>query len=165
MRVLGIDPGLANTGVGLVSGKGHSVESFSCGTITTRPDFSTSERLGIIYEQILKIITEFEPDMMVVEDIFTLGSYPKSAISLAKVTGAVLVAGRYCHIEVVEVAVREAKKVLTGNGAASKAQLELAVRQRLNSKVPIRPSHASDALALALIGLYRGKALIKKPIQ
>jgi crossover junction endodeoxyribonuclease RuvC len=58
-------------------------------------------------------------------------------------------------VQITEVAVREAKKVLTGNGNASKMQLEKAVRHRLKMAEPIRPYHASDALGLALIGLYR----------
>ena len=69
--------------------------------------------------------------------------------------GVIVLAGQQAKIETKEIAVREAKMVLTGNGGASKAQLEKAVRQALRSAQPIRPSHASDALGLALIGLFR----------
>ena len=94
---------------------------------------------------------------MVVEDIFSLQKYPKSGITLGKVTGVILLAGSHVNVSVTEVPVREAKQVLTGNGNASKMQLEKAVRHLLNLRDPIRPYHASDALGLSLIGLYRYK--------
>ena len=92
---------------------------------------------------------------MVIEDIFSLQKYPKSGITLGKVTGVILLAGYQVDVPVTEVPVREAKQVLTGNGNASKMQLERAVRHLLNLSDPISPNHASDALGLALIGLYR----------
>jgi len=92
---------------------------------------------------------------MVVEDIFSLQKYPKSGITLGKVTGVILLAGNQLDLPVIEIQVREAKQILTGNGNASKIQLESAVRHFLNLTTPIRPYHASDAIGLALIGLFR----------
>jgi len=66
-----------------------------------------------------------------------------------------MLAGCRAGVSSIEIPVREAKKVLTGNGSASKIQLEESVRHRLNHKTPIRPYHASDAVGLALIGYYR----------
>jgi crossover junction endodeoxyribonuclease RuvC len=71
------------------------------------------------------------------------------------VAGVVMLAGCRAGVSSIEIPVREAKKVLTGNGSASKMQLEESVRGRLNHKTPIRPYHASDAVGLALIGFYR----------
>ena len=92
---------------------------------------------------------------MVVEDVFSLAKYPKSGIGLGQVAGVVMLAGCRAGVSSIEIPVREAKKVLTGNGSASKIQLEESVRHRLNHKTPIRPYHASDAVGLALIGYYR----------
>jgi crossover junction endodeoxyribonuclease RuvC len=92
---------------------------------------------------------------MVVEDTFSLQKYPKAGITLGKVTGVILLAGQQCNMPVMEIAVREAKQTLTGNGNACKVQLEKAVRHFLKLKTPIRPYHASDAIALALTGLFR----------
>ena len=92
---------------------------------------------------------------MIVEDIFSLRQYPKSGITLGKVTGILLLAGCRSNIPVREIPVREAKQILTGNGNADKKQLEKTVRGILNIETPIRPLHASDAMALALIGLFR----------
>ena len=98
---------------------------------------------------------------MVVEDIFSLNRYPKSGITLGKVSGVVLLAGVQVDVPTAEVPVREAKQILTGNGNAAKSQMEKAVRSLLNATVPIKPDHASDALALALIGLFRNRKLLR----
>jgi crossover junction endodeoxyribonuclease RuvC len=74
---------------------------------------------------------------------------------LGKVIGVVLLSGFQSDIPIIEIPVREAKKILTGNGNANKIQLEKAVRSLLNHPEKIKPDHASDALALSLIGLYR----------
>ena len=110
MKVLGIDPGLASTGVALVNGTLTRVMGYSFGTITTPPDTPLSDRLIHIYDRIREITESEKPDLMVVEDIFSLGKYPKSGITLGKVTGAILVAGCHSRIPVREVPVREVKK-------------------------------------------------------
>ena len=92
---------------------------------------------------------------MVVEDVFSVDKFPNAGIALGKVTGVILLAGCRMEVPVIEVPVRESKQVLTGNGNATKMQLEKAVRSLLNLATPIRPYHASDAMGLALIGLYR----------
>jgi len=92
---------------------------------------------------------------MVIEDGFSLEKYPKSGITLGQVSGVILLAGCRKQIPVVQVPVREAKQILTGNGNAGKQQLEESVRRRLNHPVPIRPYHSADALSMALIGLFR----------
>ena len=159
MKVMGVDPGAAHTGVAVVCGTGLCVESYSFGTITTSPTDSTSTRLLQIFDAISSILMEKTPDLMVVEAVFSLGKYPKSGILLGKVAGVILLAGGRCQVPVQEVAVREAKKVLTGSGNANKDQLEMAVRNKIGRTEPVRPSHASDALALALIGLFRAQGL------
>ncbi len=153
--VFGIDPGLADTGIGLVSGSGLTIHSFSYGSINTSRKASTPSRLDQIYTKITAAIETQKPDLLVVEDVFSLEKYPKSGIVLGKVSGVILLAGHRFGLPVLEIPVREAKQVLTGNGNASKDQLEKAVRHQLQLKTPIRPFHSSDALALALIGLYR----------
>lgn len=155
VKVIGIDPGLADTGIGIVNGSGIKVISYSFGGIRTQKDLSLPARLNKIYSKLNHLLIEEKPDLMVVEDIFSLSRNPRSGISLGKVTGAILLAGCHSGIPVIEIPVREAKKILSGNGSAKKDQLERSVRSLLNHDSPIRPFHASDALALALIGLYR----------
>jgi len=154
--IFGIDPGLAETGIGIVEGTGLTVDRYSFGSIRTPKSHSLPKRLNQIFSKLLLMLQDVKPDLMVVEDIFSLPRYPKSGLNLGKVIGVILLAGSHQHIPMVEVPVREAKQILTGNGNADKRQLEKAVRNALKLTAPIKPDHASDAVALALIGLYRG---------
>jgi crossover junction endodeoxyribonuclease RuvC len=155
IKIIGIDPGLSATGFGIVRGVGHKVDDFSFGSINTSTKNSLPNRLGKIFSRLLQILENEKPDLMVVEDVFSAQKFPKAGITLGKVSGVVLLAGCQVDIPVSEVPVREAKQILTGNGNASKKQLERAVRHLLQVKTPIKPYHASDAMGLALLGLYR----------
>lgn len=155
IKVIGIDPGLAATGVAVLSGSGLTVNGFSYGTIKTSPLDKLSDRLNLIYTKLSLLLDAQSPDLMVVEDVFSVEKFPQSGITLGKVTGVILLAGCRKHIRVMEIPVREAKQVLTGSGSCGKQQLEESVRHRLNHHQPIKPYHASDAMALAMIGLFR----------
>jgi crossover junction endodeoxyribonuclease RuvC len=143
IKVIGIDPGLSATGIGIIKGHGSKIDGYSFGSISK------------IFSKLVQILSQEQPDLMVIEDVYSLKKYPKSGIMLGQVTGIVLLAGFQTSVPSIEIPVREAKQILTGNGNANKAQLEKAVRHRLKHKEPIRPSHASDAIGMALIGLYR----------
>ena len=155
IKVLGIDPGLADTGLGIIRGQGLTVHGYSYGTITTSKAEPVACRLEQIYTKVCQVLAEEKPDLMVLEDVFSLEKYPQSGIVLGKVCGVLLLACTQSNIPLTEVPVRQAKQILTGNGKASKEQLERAVRGTLGLTTPIRPFHASDALGLALIGLFR----------
>ena len=120
MKIIGIDPGLAATGVGVVRGTGLKVDGFSFGTINTSSKISLPNRLNQIYSKLLSFLKDEKPDLMVVEDVFSLAKYPKSGITLGQVTGVILLAGYQFDVPVTQIPVREAKQVLTGNGNASK---------------------------------------------
>lgn len=154
-KVIGIDPGLADTGIGIVRGSGLQVHGYAYGTISTSKVEPAACRLEQIYTKISQVLADEKPDLMVLEDVFSLEKYPKSGIVLGKVCGVVLLAGTQSGVPLTEMPVRQAKQILTGNGRASKEQLERAVRGTLCAPAPIRPFHASDALGLALIGLFR----------
>ena len=162
VKIIGIDPGLAATGIGIVKGTGLKVEGYSFGTIQTSETDSLPRRLDQIFSKLLLFLRDEKPDIMVVEDIFSMQKYPKSGINLGKVTGVILLAGSHVNVPTVEISVREVKQILTGNGNAGKRQLEKAVRSQLNMTAPIKPDHASDAMALALIGLFRSKSYLKQ---
>ncbi len=165
LKLIGIDPGLAATGIGVVTGDGRKVQSYAYGAIKTDPKHSTACRLEKIYSRLHTLFKDEKPDLIVVEDVFSLEKYPKAGITLGKVCGIILLAAQQAGTPIAEIPVREAKQVLTGNGNAGKEQLEEAVRQMLACKDPIRPYHASDALGLALIGLFRYVDKKRAPIQ
>jgi len=155
IKIIGIDPGLSATGIGIVRGIGSTIKGYSFGSINTSKNNSLPDRLDHIYSKLLQILKDENPDVMVMEDVFSLGKYPKSGIALGQVSGVVMLAGHRTGVSSIAVPVREAKQVLTGSGNARKQQLEEAVRHRLQHPTPIRPFHASDALGLALIGPSR----------
>lgn len=155
IKVIGIDPGLAETGIGIISGSGLTVGDYAYGSISTSKKKTDACRLERIYTKITQVLENEKPDLMIIEDVFVLEEYPKSGIVLGKVCGVLLLAGVQFGVPLTEVPVRQAKQILTGNGNASKQQLERAVRHTIGAPEPIRPLHASDALGLALIGLFR----------
>jgi crossover junction endodeoxyribonuclease RuvC len=165
VKIIGIDPGLSATGIGIVRGLGTKIDSYSFGSIHTSKTTSLPSRLDKIFSKLLQLLKSEKPDLMVLEDVYSLNRYPKSGILLGQVTGVIQLAGFHAAVTTVEVPVREAKQILTGNGNASKEQLEKAVRHRLNHKTCIKPVHASDAAGLALIGLYRYQDKVRMNIN
>jgi len=154
-KVIGIDPGLADTGFGIVEGNGSGIRGHAFGTIRTSKSEDLAFRLNHIFSELCSLLKSEKPNLIVIEGVFSLKQYPKSGIALGRVCGVALLAGARCTVPAMELQTREVKRVLTGNGNASKAQLERAVRHFLGSKRAISPSHASDALALAIVGLLR----------
>ena len=159
IKVVGIDPGLAGTGVAIVQGDIRSINGYSFGSIATSPSDDISFRLNYLYSKIFSFLRDHRPDLVVLEDIYSLEKYPKSGILLGKVTGVLILAAHKVGIQMEEVAVREMKKIICGNGRARKEQVERSVRNQLGHSEPIRPFHASDALGLALTGYYRYKGI------
>jgi crossover junction endodeoxyribonuclease RuvC len=157
IKVVGIDPGLAGTGVGVIEGDRQKILEYSFGSIATDTKDSVNFRLNVIYSKILDFLCEQKPDYVVIEDIYSLEKYPGSGIMLGKVSGVILLATYKAGSNVEEIPVKQVKKIISGNGGADKHQMERSVRNLLKHEKPIRPFHASDALGLALTGYYRYK--------
>jgi crossover junction endodeoxyribonuclease RuvC len=155
IKVIGIDPGLAETGIGIVNGEDTQIANYSFGNISTSSKDALPYRLNHIFSRLLSLLKEEKPRLMVVEDVFFLKEYPVSGLTLGQVTGVILLASYQAGIAVARISVREVKQIITGNGNADKKQLEASVRRYLGHETPIRPDHASDALALAMTGLFR----------
>lgn len=155
IKVVGIDPGLAGTGIGVVKGDEREIHGYSFGSIATDAKDPIHLRLHTIYSKTLDFFSQQQPDYAVIEDIYSLEKYPGSGIMLGKVSGVLLLAAYQSGLAVEEIPVRQVKKIVSGNGSANKYQVERAVRSLLNHGEPIRPFHASDALGLALTGYYR----------
>jgi holliday junction DNA helicase RuvA len=115
IKVVGIDPGLAATGIGIVSGSSRRISDFAFGVVKTFPRDLPAFRLEKIYTRLCTLFSEESPDLLVIEDVFSLEKYPRAAISLGQVCGVVLLASRYADLTVMHISVREAKQVLTGN--------------------------------------------------
>lgn len=157
IKVVGIDPGLAGTGIGVIQGDSKNILGYSFGSISTNPEDSILIRLHTIYSKTRDFLVDQKPDHVVIEDIYSLEKYPGSGIMLGKVSGVLMLAAYEAGVDVEEIPVREIKKIISGNGGADKYQLERSVRHILKHDSPIRPFHASDALGMALTGYYRHK--------
>lgn len=157
MKAIGIDPGLAMTGFGIVEALDFGGRACEWGAIRTKSNTPLSLRLKTIYDRLKEIMEKWKPDFLVLEEVFVLKQYPKAAIQLGEVRGVIYLMAQEEGIPVVEVRPTEVKYALTGSGRADKEQMKKAIRQILRIEKPLSSSHAGDALALALTGLSRNK--------
>ncbi len=157
MKAMGIDPGLAMTGFGIVEALEIGGRACEWGAIRTKSNTSLSFRLKTIHDRLREIIQKWKPDILVLEEVFVLKQYPKAAIQLGEVRGVIYLMAQEEGIPVVEIRPTEVKYALTGSGRADKEQIKRAIRQMLKIEKPVSSSHAGDALALALTGLSRNK--------
>jgi len=155
MRILGIDPGLIATGYGVVEvSEGYRLDCCAAGVI--RPDSKElTARLLQIHEQVTKILHEFIPDALAIEDLFTTYEHPKTAILMGHARGVVVLAAAQRAVPVINYASTELKRAVTGFGRASKQQVQAMVQRLLRLPEAPTPDHVSDALALAVCHAYR----------
>lgn len=149
--ILGIDPGLENTGWGVIETRKQKAESrmVQTGVIKTKKSQRSQERLKYIYEEIKRIIKKYGVEEMAMESLY-FAKNAKSALKVAEAIGVVKVAAAETGVEVFEYSPLQIKMALVGYGRAEKGQVEEMVKRSLNLKETIRPSHAADALAAAL---------------
>jgi crossover junction endodeoxyribonuclease RuvC len=155
MKAIGIDPGLAMTGFGIVETLPAGGKAREWGEIRTEADDPTPLRLKTIYDEIKRLLEKWRPNCLALEEVFVLKQFPKAAIQLGEVRGVVYLAAQEEGIPVIEIKPTEVKSALTGSGRADKEQMKKMVRQILKIENPLRSSHAGDALALALTALSR----------
>jgi crossover junction endodeoxyribonuclease RuvC len=154
MIILGFDPGLATTGYGGIQCEDSAPSLLTCGSIRTSPQDHVSRRLFQIHTDINSLIRSLRPDLIAVENAFSLVRYPRAGILLGGVLGIIYLSVFTHKISIVELTPREVKNSLSGYGAAGKSQMKSAVKRLLNI-TNIQSSHASDALAIALTAYYR----------
>ena len=149
MRILGLDPGIRCTGYGLIAIQGRQPTLVDYGTITPSTGASLGERLSELYSDLSQLMEMTKPDKVAVESTF-YGMNVKSAMILGQAHGIALLCAAHQRLSVVEYAPRKVKLALTGNGRASKEQVQYMVRQILKMDHIPQPLDASDALAIAL---------------
>ncbi len=154
MIILGIDPGLANTGFGVIACPGSKPSLMKCGYIKTVKSDHMSRRLFQIYTDVNHLITTMGPDIVAVENIFSLVRYPKAGIMLGGVMGIIYLAIVQNGLTLAEISPKEVKNALVGYGSANKNQVRNTVQALLKVN-GISSFHAADALAVALTAFYR----------
>lgn len=150
MLVLGIDPGTATTGYGVVKGDGRGPASLvECGVIRTRARDPLANRLDEIYEGVTELLARHRPDALSVEDVFYAKNV-RTTVVLGHARGVVLLAGKKAGVEIHEIPPAEIKKAVVGTGAATKEQVQFMLTQLLRLKSAPQPSDAADGVAAAL---------------
>jgi crossover junction endodeoxyribonuclease RuvC len=148
--VLGIDPGTASTGYGVVKGDGLGLVSLvECGVIRTKPRDPLPARLHEIYEGVTELLARHHPDAMSVEDVFYAKNV-RTTIVLGHARGVVLLAGQQAGVAIHEIPPAEIKKAVVGTGAATKEQVQFMLMRLLKLKSVPQPSDAADGVAAAM---------------
>ncbi len=156
MIILGIDPGSYNVGYGILQVERRKIVAAGCDTITINSKIQLAERLTLIHSGMDKVISEYNPDIAVIETIF-YGKNIKSAFTLGHARGVIMLALAQQNIEIFEYSPREVKKSVVGNGNASKEQIQYMVQKILNLSTKPKTEDAADALAIALCHFNKNK--------
>jgi crossover junction endodeoxyribonuclease RuvC len=154
MRILGIDPGSAATGYGLVDRSGPRVAHVAHGTVRLPRGLALPERLALLHAELLRVAATFRPDVAVVERVFA-GRSVRAALVLGQARGTALAALAAAGLPVHEVTAQQVKLAVTGCGSAEKAQVQAMVR-RLLGLASAPPRDAADALAAAIFRAQAG---------
>lgn len=152
--VLGLDPGLHRTGYGALEAGAGRPRVREVGVLTTPPRQAMGDRLLQLYRDVDHLLRDLRPGVVVLEDLFVHGRFPRTAIVLGHARGIIVLAAAARGIRVLELAPAVVKRAVAGHGRASKAQVQTAVRGLLGLR-PLTDAHAADALALAYAGLHR----------
>lgn len=149
MRILGIDPGYAIVGYGVVEYSHGRFELVSCGKITTGADMEFNKRLLVINEDMAQIVEQFRPEELSVEKLF-FNSNEKTAIDVAQARGVTLLPAIKKGIPIYEYTPLQVKSSIVGYGRAEKHQVQEMVKNMLRLKDIIKPDDTADAVALAI---------------
>ena len=160
MLILGIDPGVATTGYGLVKVKKDSLLAVDWGLIETNKELDQSRRLYNIYKQMRGLLREYDPDIVAIEKIF-FATNAKTAIAVGQAQGVMLLSTSSFKADVFEYAPGTIKKMVAGDGRADKKKMQRHLRKVFGAKVRSQKhkkthfDNAADALAVALCHVYK----------
>lgn len=147
--VMGIDPGFAITGYGLILQENRGISLIKCGTITSTPKEPFGQRLNKIYKELNKIIKKYRPDTIAIEELF-FAKNAKTAIKVGQARGVALLAIWQNKNTIREFTPLQVKQAITGYGFASKIQIQKMTKVLLNLKTIPKPDDIADALAIAI---------------
>ncbi len=152
MRILGVDPGTAICGWGIVDRHGSKTVAVAYGAISTPSGVAMEKRLLTIFESITDLIAEQQPHWAAVEKLY-FGQNSATALAVGQARGVVLAAVAKSHLNLVEMTPNEVKQTVSGYGMASKGQMQTMVQRLLGLEKKPTPDDVADALAIALTGL------------
>ncbi|MBR3323926.1 crossover junction endodeoxyribonuclease RuvC [Candidatus Saccharibacteria bacterium] len=154
MKILGIDPGIGICGFGMIeTNSGANPKALDFGAVTTKVDAPMPSRLGELYDSLKEVFEQTKPDVVAVEKLF-FSKNITTGIAVAEARGIVLLVAEQSGLPVYEYTPNEIKKILTGYGSATKAQMQEMVRVQLGLANKPKPDDAADALAVAIVCGY-----------
>lgn len=155
MIVLGIDPGTADTGYGVVHSAGSSLRALASGVIKTRSGVPLERRLAEIHARVDELLVRHRPDAVAVEELY-FGTNARTAFAVGQARGVVLLAAGQHDIPTRSYTPQQVKGAVCGHGRAGKEQVSRMVARLVGLPTPPVPDHAADALAVAICELNRG---------
>ena len=153
MRILGIDPGIARVGYGVIDTSNGQQQMLDCGIIRTNPGIDDGERMVEIASDLRQLIRRWKPQLAAVEKFFFYRS--STTISVVQARGVIIMTLARFRVPVMEFPPMQIKLALAGSGHAEKDEVRDAVMRELNLDQPPRPDDAADALAIALTGWFQ----------
>jgi crossover junction endodeoxyribonuclease RuvC len=164
LRILGVDPGLNTTGYAVVEVGPAGPVVCEAGVIraaTGRDEADMAQRVRSLYDGIVEVLDQYRPGALSVEQLYAHYEHPRTAILMAHARGVILLAGAQRGLPVMSYAAASIKKAITGNGRASKDQMQHAIMRELNLPQLPEPHDVADALAAALCHYH----VLKLPAQ
>lgn len=150
MIVLGIDPGLRTSGYGVIMLDRSQYKVIDAGTISVSADQSMEHRLNAIYKDFNSLLDQHSIDIIAIEELYAHYNHPRTSVLMAHARGLFLLTAAQRDIKIQGFSATRVKKSLTGNGRATKEQMQLAITQQLGLKVVPQPADVADALAIAM---------------
>lgn len=150
--ILGLDPGIADTGYGVIRDDGGKISCLAYGSIKTSPKDDLITRLDILHKELTAVIKKYKPDLVSVEELF-FSKNVKTALTVGHARGVILLTLKQNNLAVFEFKPSQVKQAVACYGAADKAQVQKMVKMLLKLKEIPKPDDAADALAIAMCAL------------
>jgi len=151
--ILGIDPGLNITGYGLIEPAPGGPRLIDAGTIRSSAKHDLPERLASLYDGLVEVLDDFNPELMGLEKLYSHYKHPVTAITMAHARGVLVLAAQQKGVRIQSLPSTKIKKLVTGNGRASKEQVNGMVKNLLGITGDVKPMDVSDALAAAIAAM------------
>jgi crossover junction endodeoxyribonuclease RuvC len=149
MVILGVDPGIATTGYGVIKYEGNHFSTIDYGAIITTPKSALPERLDLLHRNLRLLIDKYKPDSFSVEELF-FNKNVKTALTVGHARGVILLAAHEAGLDIYEYTPLQVKQALVGYGRADKMQIQQMVKVILNLESIPKPDDVADALAIAI---------------
>jgi crossover junction endodeoxyribonuclease RuvC len=156
-RILGIDPGLNITGYGVLDRSTSAPKVIEAGVVRGTSKQSLTDRLLEIHRGVADVIAALDPTVMALEQLYSHVAHPRTSILMGHARGVICLAAAEAGIPVVHYPATQIKRILTGNGRASKSQMQLAITRELKLNAVPEPPDVADALAVAICHYYLGR--------